>query len=96
MMKIKRIKPLSLAKVQGLMMFVFGILISLFSLISILSVRSVTKQTITPLAIGIFVFLPFLYAFIGFVLGLITAGLYNLIARRIGGIEVEVENQQII
>lgn len=33
---------------------------------------------------------PFLYAAMGFIIGVIGAAIYDVIARRIGGIEVEV------
>jgi hypothetical protein len=41
------------------------------------------------LAFGIIA--PFLYGGIGFVFGAIAAWIYNLIAKRLGGIEIELE-----
>ena len=41
------------------------------------------------LAFGIFA--PFLYGGIGFVFGAIGAWIYNVIAKRLGGIEIELE-----
>ena len=46
---------------------------------------------IMALGTGFIIILPVLYAAMGFVLGVICAGIYNLIAKWIGGIEVEVE-----
>jgi hypothetical protein len=40
---------------------------------------------------GFAVLLPFLYAAMGFVGGVISAFIYNIIAKWVGGIEVEVE-----
>jgi hypothetical protein len=40
---------------------------------------------------GFSFFLPFLYAFFGFISGVIGAWIYNLVAGWIGGIEVEIE-----
>ena len=43
------------------------------------------------LVLGMGIFMPIIYAVMGFVFGLIGAALYNLVARWIGGFEVEVE-----
>jgi hypothetical protein len=43
--------------------------------------------------VGAVIFLPIFYGIIGFVGGLISALLYNLIARLVGGIELEVEQR---
>jgi RsiW-degrading membrane proteinase PrsW (M82 family) len=40
---------------------------------------------------GSVIFLPIFYGILGFVLGLITALLYNLVARMVGGIQIELE-----
>lgn len=40
---------------------------------------------------GFGIFMPVFYGIFGFIFGLISAAIYNLIARWIGGIEVEVE-----
>jgi hypothetical protein len=37
---------------------------------------------------------PFLYAAIGFIIGVIGAAVYNLVAKWIGGIEVEMEQSK--
>lgn len=41
--------------------------------------------------LGLGLFMPIIYGAMGFVFGLIGAALYNLVARWIGGFEVEVE-----
>ena len=41
--------------------------------------------------IGAPILLPILYGVMGLVFGFITAWLYNFIAKKVGGIEVEVE-----
>ncbi len=40
---------------------------------------------------GFGIFMPIIYGVMGFVGGIVAAALYNLFARWIGGIEVEVE-----
>jgi hypothetical protein len=40
---------------------------------------------------GMGLFMPVIYGVMGFIFGVIGAAIYNLVARWIGGIEVEVE-----
>ena len=40
---------------------------------------------------GMGVLMPVIYGVMGFILGVIGAAVYNLVARWIGGIELEVE-----
>ena len=40
---------------------------------------------------GMGIFMPVIYGVMGFIFGVISAAIYNLVARWIGGIEVEVE-----
>jgi uncharacterized membrane protein len=46
---------------------------------------------IMGLMFGMGIFMPIIYGVMGFVFGALGAVVYNLIARWIGGIEVEVE-----
>lgn len=46
---------------------------------------------VMALMFGMGVFMPIIYGAMGFLFGVIGAAIYNLIARWIGGIEVEVE-----
>jgi hypothetical protein len=41
--------------------------------------------------VGFALFMPVLYAVMGFVSGVIGAGIYNLVAKWMGGIEVDIE-----
>jgi hypothetical protein len=91
--EIKRVGVLSLAKMIGLIYTVIGFILWLFMgcfmLIGVLA-----NPTGTP-AESMFMlcfvcFMPFLYGVMGFIGGAIIAGLYNLVAGKIGGIEVEL------
>jgi hypothetical protein len=41
--------------------------------------------------VGAIIFMPIIYGIMGFIMGLITAWLYNLVAGWVGGIEMEFE-----
>jgi len=46
---------------------------------------------VTGIIFGMGLFMPVIYGVMGFIFGVIGAAIYNLVARWIGGIEVEVE-----
>jgi hypothetical protein len=87
-MKITKVKTASLARVLGAMYallgFIFGAFLTIASLLS-----GGAKGSI--LGIGAIVLFPLLYGAIGFVGGALSAALYNFIAKKVGGIEIETE-----
>ncbi|MBI2107820.1 hypothetical protein HYT54_01725 [Candidatus Woesearchaeota archaeon] len=95
MVKIKKIGILSLGKIMGilyaLMGLILGAILSLISLIGSALSSNGFGIFIGMFGIGAIIFLPIFYGVIGFVFGLITALLYNLVASWIGGLEIETE-----
>lgn len=96
-MVIRRIEPLSLARVLGIFYGVVGLIVAFFVLsgvaVGVIAPMVVTRQLgggAFVLAIGVAIVLPFLYGGIAFVVGMIAAGIYNLIADRLGGIVIDV------
>lgn len=102
-MVLKSIGVLSCGKVLGILYALLGLLIGLpiafFSLIGAVastgSAQSGSDGLIfeTLFGVGAVIFLPILYGIIGFAGGLISAFLYNLKVRFVGGIELEVEQR---
>ena len=98
-MVLKKVGPLSCAKLSGalygVMGLMFGAIVSLISLLGIglgqMGNQAAGGVPSLIFGVGAVVFIPVLYGALGFVLGLITAGLYNWIARGIGGLQVELE-----
>jgi hypothetical protein len=98
-MVIKRVQPVRLGKMLGLLYAILGLVVGLcFSLIGLAS-SSFSSAAHTPgfpgmglfFGVGAIVFLPIFYGILGFVGGLISAALYNGLANVIGGIVIEVE-----
>lgn len=97
--RLKRIAPLQLGKmlavIYGASTLLFVPFFMLFAGIASMAPHPQNGAAPFPMMIGMgvgaFVFLPFLYAFFGFITGVIGAFIYNLVAGWIGGIEVEVE-----
>ena len=94
MTKVKKIGVLSLGKFFGifyaLMGLIFGVFFSIRSLIGF-STGTGTGLIGTVFGISAIILLPIFYGLLGFVFGIISAVLYNLVAKWIGGIEIETE-----
>ncbi|MDX1501332.1 MAG: hypothetical protein R3325_03140 [Thermoanaerobaculia bacterium] len=99
-MIVKRIRPLSLAKVMGSIYgavgLLFGIIFAFLSLIGAgvgLAASDGGPEALFGLLFGVgaVIFLPLFYGGLAFRVGLLIASIYNLAAARIGGLEVELE-----
>ncbi len=87
MKKLKRIDPKSTAKFLGLFYAVLGFLgCAIFLIMSLFSTKSAAL-----IALVFTVLVPIFYGIMGLVIGYLMAFIYNLIAERIGGIQIEIE-----
>jgi hypothetical protein len=90
MAEIRRISPLSAAKIAGVLYGIMGLLfIPLFLVIRTFAPEAETGMIGFGSGIAIFI-VPVVYACLGFVFTFIAAALYNLIAGIVGGLEVEL------
>jgi threonine/homoserine efflux transporter RhtA len=98
---VRRVGVLSVGKVMGALYALIGLIAgAFFALFSVLGAavgvaNSQSSDAIVGLLFGVgsVIFLPIFYGVLGFIVGLITALLYNGVARIIGGIEIEVEQR---
>ncbi|MGH8100239.1 MAG: hypothetical protein ACREIW_03005 [Chthoniobacterales bacterium] len=99
---IKRIAPLQLGKMMGVLYACMGLIfLPFFALGAIASAFVPQTQAqgavaapavlVSGIMFVIGLFMPVIYGVMGFVFGIIGAAIYNLVAHWIGGIEVEVE-----
>lgn len=96
-MKIKKIGILSFAKIQTILMLIFGLIMSIFE--TSLSIYNGWPLFPNIQTIGMtgsmgawsIMFLPVFYALLGFLFGIIGAFAYNLLSNWFGGIEIELE-----
>jgi hypothetical protein len=94
---VRRIGVLSLAKIQGTLYALLGLIIgAFFSLLAVVGAALVNAVGGTSgshigmlFGVGAVIVFPILYGILGFILGLIMGGLYNLVAAMVGGIELE-------
>jgi hypothetical protein len=95
-MVVKRIGPLSFAKISGmlygLMGLIIGACISLFSVVGGAFAPGRGSGAVGMLfGAAAIVVLPIVYGLVGFVISLISAALYNLVAGWVGGVELDVQ-----
>ena len=103
-LKIRKLAILSVAKIYAVMMLVMSLLISIpYGLISIVyalfgagmmggNAAFAVGGGGVVLGIGIMIGLPIFYGVLGFILGALSALVYNIFSGIVGGIEIEVES----
>jgi len=95
MAQIKRFGVLQTAKFAAVMYFIFTVILMIpFGLISIIigSATGGKEGFLGAMFGGVFMlFMPLIYAVLGFVFVAIGCLVYNLIAKLVGGIEIEIE-----
>ena len=97
-MVLKQVGALSCGKVLGILYALIGLLVgAVLSLVSIVGVAIGSAGGESPEAylgmlfgVVAIVAMPLLYGGMGFISGLISAALYNLVAGFVGGLEVEL------
>lgn len=91
--RIKRIAPLQAAKITAILYGAMGLLfIPFFLIMSAFSTQLPAEQRAGMMigGVGFAIAAPLLYAAMGFVVGAVGALIYNLIAKWVGGLEVEL------
>jgi hypothetical protein len=92
-MVINRVGPLSSAKVIGLLYAILGL--AMGAIISFIAAvggfAHGGRGPVGPLfGIAAVVFIPVVYGIMGFLMTLIVAGLYNALAKLVGGVEIDL------
>lgn len=90
MVQIKSLNSVSLAKVLGLMYLILAVIVSPFIIVMVSLEESI------GFAESIFVILFFVafYGIAGGIGGFLIGVVYNFIAKRFGGIEIEIETTE--
>ncbi|HTW96916.1 MAG TPA: hypothetical protein VMD74_04645 [Candidatus Methylomirabilis sp.] len=104
MQEIKRIKKLSLAKIVALAWALLAFIISfgffIYSLVKIILEKNITSRLAYFIAVNLgLAFLSSLVvaiiaAAIGWLIGLLVSSWYNFIAREIGGVKIELAEEE--
>jgi hypothetical protein len=93
---IRRLGVMSVGKIYGALTAGMGLLIgALFALASMVGMGlsdSAAPSFMTGLfGVGAIIILPLFYGVMGFIMGIIGAALYNLLAGVVGGVTIETE-----
>lgn len=95
-MIVKRVGPLSFARLSGALYALIGLLVGgVFSMIAMAggfaSDDTFGRGLGAAIGVGAIVMFPLLYGLMGFVATLIGAWLYNIVASIVGGVELDVQ-----
>jgi|SRR5689334_13170824 len=106
-MTIRRFGVISLAKMYGLLMFIFGLIIGIiYGLLFIVfgaamsaaagggSNATVSGVSSAVMGIALMIGIPIFYGILGFVMGAIGALIYNALSGIIGGVKFDLEGVQ--
>ena len=92
-MVIKRVEPVSFAKVMGTIYALLGLILGLLvaALGSMAGGGFGSAMPFAGIGIAVVIVLPIVYGLIGFVFCLIGAAIYNLVAGWVGGVEIQTD-----
>jgi hypothetical protein len=97
-MVIRRIGPLSCAKLAGVLYAGIGLIAgAIFSLVALVGGFAAAQESGNAafaalfFGVGAIVFLPLFYGAMGFVMTLVAAWLYNVAAGFVGGVEIQTQ-----
>ena len=98
--QIKRIVPISAAKMLGVIYGAMGLILGFpLALATMLPAIIHERQTgtgpsgavISLIVLAVLIVVPIFYTLLGFIIGIIGAAIYNVVARWLGGLQVEAE-----
>ena len=95
-MVIRRVGPLSVAKIAGTLYAVIGLIIggvvSLVAIVGGFGANTGNSSMIgAMIGTGSIIMFPIFYGCLGFVGSLIVAAIYNVLAGAVGGVEVDLQ-----
>jgi hypothetical protein len=99
---LKTLAPLPLAKIYALSMAFFGLVFGIFFALISAFIGAVGAEAMgssglllgAGLGFGAIIVFPIFYGVMGFLMGLIGAAVYNLFAKWVGGMELELEEKK--
>jgi len=93
-MKLKKVGVMSAAKILGILYAVIGLIagafMTIFALTGVFGAGEPTGGMVF-FGAGAIIVMPILYGIMGFVGGIIGAWIYNMVAKSMGGLEIELE-----
>ena len=97
-MVVRRLGVWSVARIYGALSATFGLIAGvILGLLSMVGMGLAAESGDAPpflgplFGFGAVVFLPLIYGVIGLVIGAVSAGLYNVFAGLVGGVELDIQ-----
>jgi hypothetical protein len=90
MKELKAIDPMSLGKMLAVIYAVMGFIVGLFSAAFAPFMAMWNPVGAAALGLLAIIIFPILFAIIGFVMGIIVAFIYNVIAKKFGGVKLDL------
>ena len=99
MWELKRLKVWPMSRIYAVLMAIMGFILGIFYFIlgrvsSSLGISSQETELFIKFGAAAIIILPIIYGLLGLVLGALSAFLYNLVARWVGGIEIQFDNKK--
>lgn len=93
---LKRIGAMSAAKVSGAIGAVIGLLFGIIAALIGTAAFALRGSAALGVGFGVFsiILFPIIYGILSFAVGAVSAFLYNAVAERIGGIEMEFQQKR--
>lgn len=88
--RINRFGIQQTSKVAGVVYFVVGILIIPFFFLAMMAPAKPGAEANRPISLVVVVLLPFFYGIIGYLTTALGLWIYNAVAKRIGGVELDI------
>ncbi|WP_057938450.1 DUF3566 domain-containing protein [Algoriphagus resistens] len=100
MVKIERIGVSSAAKIYGLTLGILGFVIGIFYALFLSAFSGLMGDEMSSfgagMGIGMAIVFPIIYGIMGFVIGALGAVIYNFVASKIGGLEIQLSKENEI
>ncbi|MCE7057790.1 DUF3566 domain-containing protein [Algoriphagus sp. AGSA1] len=100
MVKIEKIGVSSAAKIYGLTLGILGFVIGIFYALFLSAFSGLLGDEFssfgTGIGIGMVIVFPIIYGVMGFVVGALGAVIYNFVASKIGGLEIQLSKDDEI
>lgn len=92
MKTVSRIDVLSCARMNAIVTgFIGGVIAALYALMILLGGLAMGRFAYVLIGLAVIIFVPLLYGLVGFVFGALIAAVYNLVAKKFGGIKIELK-----
>lgn len=97
MVKIEKIGVSSAAKIYGLTLGILGFVIGVFYALFLSAFSGFLGDEMSSFGTGIGIFMaiifPIIYGLIGFIVGALGSVVYNFVASKIGGLEIQLSKE---